>query len=644
MKRLVIIDRYTIDWLDRAREVARPGDEWYLVILCVSDAWFKRKFADQLSRLGYWEFVNLLPFVRAATEQVKSFVILLIACLPEMQVGGMTLARLLDSPRGTRWWFTEICEKSGWRTPFINCLYQLALIHMVIGQQIYDEVWLNLTTPYITSILQRVPFSTKILTLVQVLPPRLSVVRRYLLNAILVVGGMAIVRWILIVVRWRSQFGDSRLFFFSIYPYWWTRAMSREATDRFFSVIPNDMGARFLVWLSHPRQMWKWRHSMIEVMHDKKMIPLQMFVRWRDVFHLFNPLYILKLRRAMATLRRQKKFEFEGLDVSSLVCDEVTNSLVSREWLNNCLLTSAIDESVSRAPDATLVYRDEFQPLESALLFGVNRRWRTIGFYHPPFTENFLAYQFQKGEMRIWGERGNWHLDRPLPDRIIAVAEVMREHLVAQEFPKHRIKLCGPQRQGELVSYLRLRLSRKEMRMRLGLPNDNTIMFVAAGSVDAENEMLFAALADACEGLGAFRLIIKPHPAKTYGDESIQLALRILGDAATLIPPDGKLYDYLSAADATVCIPSTIVFEAITLGVMPIAYESAAVYATNSLANYDAAMFVVRDVNALRGALQDVIANGEKSQAKRHKWDETIHKVLGDLRTPLATQLARALD
>lgn len=331
MKRLLIIDSYTIDWLDRASKVAQQGDEWHLIILGVSDTWFKRKFAGQLSRLGLWQVINLSSFVGDATDKVKSFVVPLIAHLPEMQVGGITLARLLDSLRGTRWWFTEICEKSGWRTPFINRLYQLALIRAVASQENYDEAWLHSTTPYITSIFQRAPAFPKIIPLTQCSVSPFNVAWRYLCNAILIVAAMTVVRLVLFTTGWQAQYDDVKLFFFSIYPYWWTQAMERDATDRFFATMPEGISARFLVWLSHPREIWARRHGMIKVMHDKKMIPLQIFVRWHDVFRLFNPVYALKLWRVVSVIRQQKKFEFVGLDVSSLVCDELINSIVSRE-------------------------------------------------------------------------------------------------------------------------------------------------------------------------------------------------------------------------------------------------------------------------------------------------------------------------
>jgi lipid A disaccharide synthetase len=187
-------------------------------------------------------------------------------------------------------------------------------------------------------------------------------------------------------------------------------------------------------------------------------------------------------------------------------------------------------------------------------------------------------------------------------------------------------------------------MSRLVRRQKLNLSTETKIIFVAAGSIDSENEMLFAALAEACASLGEFQLIIKPHPAKANGDASIQLALQILGDRALLIPAQGNLYDYLAAADVLACIPSTIAFEAMALGVMPIVFEAATVYATNSLVNYQAALFVAHNVEVLREAIQASLAQTTIAQQKQAQWAATLPQVLGDLNTPLSDQLFGALS
>ena len=73
-RRLIVIDQYNIDWLDRARSVD-DGDEWHLLVLRVSELVFMRRFGGQLAQLGNWRTITLAPHALEAHRLVGEFVL-----------------------------------------------------------------------------------------------------------------------------------------------------------------------------------------------------------------------------------------------------------------------------------------------------------------------------------------------------------------------------------------------------------------------------------------------------------------------------------------------------------------------------------------------------------------------------------------
>jgi hypothetical protein len=104
------------------------------------------------------------------------------------------------------------------------------------------------------------------------------------------------------------------------------------------------------------------------------------------------------------------------------------------------------------------------------------------------------------------------------------------------------------------------------------------------------------------------------------------------------------LYDAIEASDALITIGSTVAFEAMALGCMPIVFENPSTYAATSLQEFADALYVVRDGGELRAALGDVQRNGPAASQRRGRWAEAVRRTLGDTATPLPVQLTQALS
>lgn len=642
-RRLIVIDQYNIDWLDRALTVDRGG-EWHLLVLKVSEVVFMQRFGNELARLGYWRTVALGPQAPEAHRLVGEFVLPFIAQLPDQDLGGETLAHAL----GKYWWYLPITEKSPFRPPLVGQIYELALFHLVATEGSYDEIWLAVSDALLCNAIASGEGLPLLVKITDAPFKTTSPFVRYWLNAVRAFGAWLFMRMTLWMRGWRFDGAlDDAFAILTFYPYWWTRPFGPNAAERFFAVPPDNANSFYLAWLTHPQEAWRRWHEAAATLRLKGIVPLQSFVRLGDALRiLVSPKTLLFQRRYEMRLRWRLKARFLRFDVSDLIREEVSRSLSSSELVFCQLFEAAFSNFSRRVRARAVLCRVEFQPWESAVLFGMGGRAAVVGFYHAPFRLNHLPLRFAPGEMaaHLRGERGE--RDRPIPKAMLATGDVAADHLTDHGYPRGRIAVCGPQRHGALIDYLRRRIeSRTETRRRLGLPENAPIFFVATGSVESENEAFFAVLSEACAEVGDFRLVVKTHPARPFGDSTLKSALDMVGRERTaLMPPGGVLYDYLIAADALICIPSGMVFEALALEVMPVSFEDPATFVSNSLADFESAIYVVRDSDSMRAALEDVMTNNERAQAKRRVWPDTVARVFADVRTPLGAQLKRALD
>jgi hypothetical protein len=196
-----------------------------------------------------------------------------------------------------------------------------------------------------------------------------------------------------------------------------------------------------------------------------------------------------------------------------------------------------------------------------------------------------------------------------------------------------------------LLAHLRQCPSRAELRRRLNLPANGPVIFAAISIYEPDTQALFGALAEVGTDVGDFRLVVKTHPANPLGDAAVQAVFEVLGrHRCSIVPPGGKMYDYIAAADVLVTVGSSIAFEAMALGVMPIVFENPETFAMNSLVDFQSALFVVHNAGELRTALVAVLKNSDQARAKRQAWPETLAYVFHDLATPLPEQLRAALE
>lgn len=634
---------------DRAESILRRREQ---VADCDADRWDVLCLGFQMppaaaGGLSAVQAIDASIHAQKACALVRTFVLDLFDRLPDADLGGETLAGLLEHGGRNLWWYLEASEKSPFRDPLIHRLYHLALVRLVLEATPYEEVRLDVADASLAQAFrsglhglsahgQRPAPAGRKSRGWSPLRYGWSVLRLFLYylgarGASAVVGLPA------------RNGGDLDAVFFTMYPQWWLSPWSGSASDRFFSAAPEGARTGFVAWMAQPLQLLRHRREVRQIAAAQRVIPLQAFLSPARAAGVLSPRLFLTVRRAARRFERLPDLTFAGFGVSSLVAECVGRSLCAPELFQNLMIEWAMSAFLRRCRPRAIAYRLEGQPLEHAILNAAGDT-PTAGFMHSPFGENYLPMRFAPGEVEEHRSRRRGSRDRPLPAALLACGEAGVERLVRDGFARTAIAACGPQRHAAFLRYLAERPPRATIRARLGVADTDPLIFVAIAIIPQETEALFAALESALAGIGRYRLVVKPHPNRPEGDLPLREALSRLGtERAMPLPASLSMYDAITAADAVVCIGSTVAFEAMALGVMPVVFEPPLFYATTSLAHYDDSLWVVREAAGLRDALREIMVMSQLTRRKAERWRETVHSVLGDLQTPLPEQLGRAL-
>jgi hypothetical protein len=645
-RRLLIVDHYDGPAFERAAAASGPGDEWDVFLLGGSPEWFRWRHPRQAGRLPGARLLDAGPFAARAHAEVNGFVVDLGARLPWMNLGNQTLAALLAEPGGTAWWYLETSEKGPYRGPLIGQLYLVAIAGLVARDRDYDDVWFSFRERQLAAVMPS--------QWVSIDPAHGERDPRLEQNPLL--------RLCLTAARAFVWFVSARLFcytlpgapdpglaqsgrwVFTVFPSWWTRVTTPAPADRFFTNIGDARFDGYFGWLTESRQLWRNRQAVRTAVRDLRIVPLQQFLSLRDGLGVFSPRRFWRLWRFQRTLRPHLRLELAGLPVGPLVARDIARSLSAHEPLQDALVARAMARAADRFRPRLVLYRAEFQPIENAVLRGLAGKAAAVGFQHHPFGENYLSMRFTAGEMAQYLRVPPSPDARPLPTGVVAIGPVLAEHVVRGGLPASRVAVCGPQRYGALIRYRQQQRLRATLRQRLEMRVEGLIVFVALAIVESDTEALFGALVAACEDVD-LRIVVRTHPNRPQGDPALHATLDALGRSrAALMPSSGGMYDYIAAADCMVCIGSMIAFEAIALGIMPIVFDNPATFGAVSLAEYAEGLFVVRNADELRAAIDDVMHDSERAQLKRRAWPALLARVMGDLDRSLGEQMDEALD
>ncbi|HXG54544.1 MAG TPA: hypothetical protein VNJ03_04130 [Vicinamibacterales bacterium] len=651
-RRLLIVDHYDSPAFGRAALQAEAGEPWDVFLLGRSPEWFAWRHPETVARLRGCRLLDAAPVVADAHALVNEFVVRTSERLPHLDLGGRTLLDLCRGPRVNGWWFLQTAEKGPYRTPLIGQLYRVALARLMAEHSHAAEVWFSIREEALARALASGITSDSGWTMTETAPaqpcPRLE--RHPFVRLGLMVsralGRFALTRAFCVGLEsppGRSAGGTGR-WAFTVFPSWWARASSSTPGDRFLTHVREAGFEGYFAWLTEPLFLWRHGSAVRLAARSLRLVALQRFLSLGDALTIISPARFRRLWVYERRMRNSLRLDFLGCNVGPLFGSDISRSLSSQEPIQDELLSRALGRAAERHAPGLVVYRAEFQPIESAVLTGLRGRAKTIGFHHHPFGRNYPQMHFTSAQIRESTTEVPHPDVRPLPDGVIAIGPALARNLSDGGYPSDRVRVCGPQRYGPLTAYRSRPVPAPVLRQRLGLPATVLVVFVSLAIVEADTEALFGALVAACGDTDDIQFVIKTHPNRPDGDPALHATLESLGRArARLMPDRGSMYDYIAAADCMLCIGSMIAFEAMALGIMPIVFDNPSTYASVSLAAYEEGLFNVRNARELREAIEEVRLGSDRTRDKRQRWPDLLAGVLGDLERPLVTQMHEAL-
>jgi hypothetical protein len=324
------------------------------------------RFTDQLARVDV-EFVDLEEIADRAEGRMRALVPALIGDLPRVELGGGTrLADSLATPCGNLWWLLEVAEEAN----------------------AYDEIWIDVEDRELRdAVVQegserpRVAFAA--------VAGRTGAPRGrtswawYWIHAAGHLARWAAFRALVGRARGRATTRGRALLFFTVFPQWWLGAFSENPTDRFFPPLPervDDAESAYFAWVNLGlSDLWRRRARLRAMARSGRWVLAQTYVGGRAAGALLSPSAFLRIARFWRDCRQHVGSSFAGFAVGPLVLGEIRSSLTGRDLPRNRLLMHAAHR-VSISRPGTIVYREECQPVERAVLLGSRGYATSIAF------------------------------------------------------------------------------------------------------------------------------------------------------------------------------------------------------------------------------------------------------------------------
>lgn len=557
-----------------------------------------------------------------------------------------SILELISGDDVRNWELYEFNEKSLYRGKLVNRAYKITLIDYFINnicKQGISKVLLDISDDLLSkSLLEYFSKSYSVKSVTKKSSRFNTLFLSYLKNQMKAVASCLSMifntAFILSILK-ISKFGIAKIVSnkniissFSMFPLWWNNPYDDEsAVDKFWSISESDWSDVNnyyinLVWLHFSSFL-----SLLDFVRiGMSRLHASFYVLQRNI-NLIDLLLLLKLPYCLRIYMLKsndeiKKMNLKGFIVSEMIIEELLMSYGSREFYRNILIRSAIERI--NFPIKSLFYRLEFQPIEKALLQGASiNKINTIGFQHSTIGVDYLSHIFSPKETPP-----NSTFRESFPNYIFTSSNNAKNIMLDNGFDPQKVKVLGPVRYLNLFSYLNMNIVNNPSAL-----NAENSIFISLSLNKDETASLAIILAEALNMIKIeVNLIIKAHPACDHSKEFISILKQRSKSRLSykMIGVFEGFYDFLRFCSAVITTGSTIAFEAIALGVLPIAYNNPhrISYAFAAINDNSEGICIVKNVDDMSKALYDLFTNKKEfiSYYRGH-WPKTIYDIFGNL-------------
>ena len=577
----------------------------------------------------------------------------------QRRVGEFYINFIFELPRRTRerpffhdgknlWWFLKISEKNTVGSKVVDRLFYIELIRRAVEKGGFKTIYLDVEDSFVSHAAASWPaqgvrrvYKNSSGGCKRLLSETvLSFLFGYLKNSF---GVFLITAARSLALKAAGLAGavpskEKALFLYTHYPSWWDDPYGSDAKESFFGQLPGFIEkTRPLSYIASilslsPLAVFLKRSSLARFFSEKKVVLAEELLTLREKSKILSLGYLwwaLSVRRHFKTGPR---LTFNGFDITELVCHEISRSLSQAELFKDILIEDAFRNFSMKYLPRALIYRIEFQPFEKALLRGLGRGCKTIAFQHSTFSRNRLSQFFAPGEAAFHLDSDNAEDAMPLPDVIFTAGIYFRDILIKEGFPGERVDICGPIRFWGLVSYLKNRTDKTEIRKRLGFSHSEKIFLVALNWLEKEGTLL-AALVEAARGMGeGLHIIFRSRPYMNY-DNVISEAMRRMGAGFrySFLNTEFPLYDAIALSDGVIQVVNTVGYESMAIGRVPIVYENAHAYNINSPEELMGHTPIAHSSSELKDDILAVLESDKGLEGMKNGWPDVLRKVFYDL-------------
>ena len=638
---LVITDNLRCAWAKRLFKRVRPsGDDVSVLTLGITPEYFT-VIHPGLERKC--KFVDVTGISQGAQRRIAEFYTEFIFRLP------MRIPQELLFCRGKNlWWLLEITEKCPVRSQIINRLFYLELIQEATERAGFNRVYLDLDDFLLRKallrwkpdIIRNISSNTAAGLQGLFFNSFFFFLIRYLKNAcgIFLTSHLRSFLLKLNGIKGALPAKKEGVFFFTNYPLWWNNQFNEKAKDNFLNSLPEFIMNRYPVfyaaWLFslNPKAIFSQRSLLKRFFSERKIFLLEPLLSLKQKLGVLSLGYFSWSLSLRNYIQRKLKSSYRDFDITEMLGYEVSISLSHPELFNNMLIESAFRNLIERYAPSLLIYRMEFQPFEKAMLSAVDRKCRTVGFQHSTLSRNLISHFFADGEIAFHLQEANTKAAMPLPDLIFTTGPYFYQALTGMGFPADRIEVCGPVRYSHLIDYLKRSQDSPGIRRRLGLSDSEKAILVVMNWKEKEVLGLIFSLVTATQGLANMHFIIRSHPYFGFNRTISKLLKKTNpGFRYSFLGVDFPLYDAIRICEAIIQVPTTLGYEAMALGRVPIVYENGHVFNMNSSQELRGCVPIVSSAGQLKDALRKVLDKDKNNNYSGPGWNMVLERLFYDL-------------
>jgi surface carbohydrate biosynthesis protein (TIGR04326 family) len=640
-KTLIIVDNLNGRVLDLLKET-HPEGQVDILTLGFTEQLFRKDNEEKMEATSrHFSFVDISDKYLQAQSLTRNYCLNLKMNLPKKTLHNKTtLFNLFKFKNFNAWWFLGFSEMGSFRIKFIDQLYFLTLVKLVL-ENTYSAVYLDLKDRPLKQVIEKdlseknIPF----LSINQKQQGVIPAVKKHFLLWWFVSQFLFVITQLLktIVLKlfsigYRPVKTADFIAFFTFFPMLWSKKTNHEFHNSISSSLLNYTAdfyqSHHLIYSTSLTATLKMLTKNIKRFKEQKIIFLEKYIPLRGFLFFLNINYYLSIFKYNWRYKKKISEKYEGYDISSLITKSIDESLYDMEFFRDVFISYSLSAFTSKFNLKAVVHPSEFQCYEKAIWLAAKGKCPSIALQHSAIGKNWLNYYFAPEDLARQGQQSQSTDTMPLPDLYLCSGGYPYEVLKQNNLPEPILKLIGAFRYNYLKDRTVDRKQKIDIRKKLGLKEKVNTFIVLSGVNKSESlDMIFNVAAYVQNMEQEVQVLFKSHPIRVIDCEVQEIfSRRNIAGLLNIIPVKSNYYDYLSAADVCCFCNSTIGIESIVLGTPALSFDNIHSMVSFDMIEVGKAVYPIKSIHDFKQALITINANEEQGITNNELRAEAIHK------------------